>query len=211
MSTPAANSLLSIPLTATKAVETFSTPNDALNAVALLTKGLAAGNEAAFREFHLKYFDRLYRFLLVVARGNEDEAQEALQQTLLRVVRYIRVFECEDTFWCWLKVIARSSARDAGRKKQRYASLLEAFALRWHTGAATAGPNEDNQLRDCLEDCLEELERADRMMLEAKYLEGKTIKELAAESLATEKAVESRLLRLRRQLRLRILKKLNSR
>ena len=40
---------------------------------------MAAGDEEAFREFHAHYFDRLYRFLLVVARGQEHEAQEALK------------------------------------------------------------------------------------------------------------------------------------
>ena len=51
---------------------------------AVLTRRLAAGDEAAFREFHARYFDRLYYFLLVVTHGQELEAQEALQDTLLR-------------------------------------------------------------------------------------------------------------------------------
>jgi DNA-directed RNA polymerase specialized sigma24 family protein len=78
-----------------------------------LTTGLASANEEAFREFHRLYFDRLYYFLLIVCRGSHDEAQEALQQTLIRVVRHARAFETEETFWCWLKVVARSAARDA--------------------------------------------------------------------------------------------------
>ena len=61
--------------------------------VASLTAGIRAGDEESFREFHQLYFDRLYQFLLVIARGNEDEARDALQETLLRVVRYARKFE----------------------------------------------------------------------------------------------------------------------
>jgi len=49
--------------------------------------------EEAFRIFHERYFARLYQFLLSVRRGNEAEAQEAMQNTLLRVVRYARRFE----------------------------------------------------------------------------------------------------------------------
>ena len=46
----------------------------ALAGVAELTRRLAGHDEEAFREFHARYFDRLYQFLLVVARGQEHEA-----------------------------------------------------------------------------------------------------------------------------------------
>jgi RNA polymerase sigma-70 factor (ECF subfamily) len=171
-----------------------------------LTQGLAAGDEGAFREFHAVYFDRLYQFLLVVARGQEDEAQEALQQTFLRVLRYARVFDSEEIFWSWLKMLARSAARDAGRKRHRYWSLLEKFALFRRTEfQAPQAPHEDS-LRAALEESLEELEAADRRLIEGKYLEGATVKELGAQLGLTEKAVESRLARLRQQLRERLLR-----
>ena len=92
-----ANLLLSLPLSGTKTVETISTRAPTPSAIVMLTRRLAAGDEAAFREFHQRYFDRLYQFLLVVAHGQEHEAQEALQLTLLRVLRYARVFESD----CW--------------------------------------------------------------------------------------------------------------
>ncbi|HVY68617.1 MAG TPA: hypothetical protein VHH73_01740, partial [Verrucomicrobiae bacterium] len=69
--------------------------------ITALTRRLAAGEEAAFREFHAQYFDRLYQFLIVVARGQEHEAREALQETLIRVARYARPFADEEAFWCW--------------------------------------------------------------------------------------------------------------
>ncbi|PYJ03487.1 MAG: hypothetical protein DME25_12145 [Verrucomicrobia bacterium] len=208
--TPAANALLSLPLTGTKAVEKVSTPEPARGSVALLTRGLAAGEEEAFREFHAQYFDRIYQFLLVVARGREDEAQEALQQTLLRVVRYARVFECEEAFWSWLKVLARSAARDAGRKQGRYSALLQRFTRRAQTAAPEGNSEEDGRLGAVLEESLEELAQEDRHLIEGKYIEGATVRELSANLGVTEKAVESRLSRLRRELRERVLKKLNS-
>jgi len=174
-----------------------------------VTRGLAAGDEEAFREFHTQYFDRLYQFLLVVARGQEHEAKEALQQTLLRVVRYARVFESEDAFWGWLKIVARSVARDAGRKQQRYWALLESFALRRRLEADDRTPAEADRLRSVLEETLDELDPQDRRLIAGKYLEGASVKELAVASELTEKAVESRLLRLRRRLRERLVRKLH--
>lgn len=210
MFVPTANSLLSFPLTGTKAVERVSTRDPTPSSVARLTRRLAAGEEEAFREFHALYFDRLYQFLLVVSRGNECEAQEALQQTLLRVVRYVRVFESEETFWSWLKMVARSAARDAGRKRQRYLALLRDFALRFQSPASEPHSDEAEWLRALLDEGLDELEPADRGLIEGKYLEGATVKELSLQAGLTEKAVESRLVRLRRQLRESVLKKLNA-
>jgi RNA polymerase sigma-70 factor (ECF subfamily) len=203
-----ANSLLSLRLTgkttATEAAISETTPGP----VALLTRRLAAGDDDAFREFHSRYFDRLYRFLLVVARGQEHEAQEALQETLLRVARYARVFESEDAFWCWLKVVARSAARDGGRKRRRYFALLENFASRWRNGADSPRAAEENRLAAILAEGLEELPMDDRRLIESKYLEGAAVKDLSELTGLTDKAVESRLLRARRQLREILLKKL---
>jgi RNA polymerase sigma factor (sigma-70 family) len=177
--------------------------------VASLTAGIRAGDEAAFREFHRIYFHRLYQFLLVVARGQEHEAREALQETLLRVVRHARKFDSEDAFWCWLKVVARNAARDGGRKQHRYLGLLRRFALHSQNSEAPFSTN-DPPIGDLLEESLEELQIEDRHIIEAKYLEGATVRELAADTGLTEKAVESRLLRLRQRVRELILKKLRT-
>ena len=53
----------------------------------------------AWRTFYDAYFDRLWRYLLVVAAGNEDAAREALQATLIRVTRHIKVFRNKETFF----------------------------------------------------------------------------------------------------------------
>jgi len=173
-----------------------------------LTRRLTAGDEAAFREFHAQYFDRLHQFLLVVARGKEDEAREALQETLLRVAKHCKPFDNETVFWCWLKAIARNAARDAGRKRTRYAGLLEKFSHFIKPPAPSAPAKEDGRLTAVIEECLQELAEDDRVLLQGKYLAGHTVNELALKHDLSSKAVESRLLRLRRELRQRVLLKL---
>jgi RNA polymerase sigma-70 factor (ECF subfamily) len=190
------------------AVEATSTPPAAEDTLRL-TRRLAAGDEAAFREFHDRYFDALYHFLLVLCRGQTTEAQEALQETLLRVARYGRPFADETIFWCWLKMVARSAARDAGRKQHRYLNLLRHYALRWASPANCAAAGTQTELSELLEQNLLALEPADRRLVEGKYLDGYSVRELAAQSGLTEKAVESRLLRLRRHLREQLLHQLH--
>jgi RNA polymerase sigma-70 factor (ECF subfamily) len=203
-----ANSLVPLALTAREAAETCSAANANCPRILVLTRGLAAGDEEAFRQFHAEYFDRLFQFLLVVARGQQEEAEEALQQTLLRVLRYARPFSSEETFWCWLKALARSAAQDAGRKQQRYLALLKRFALGGRDARTTA--DEEHILPGILKESLAELPLEDRQLLEEKYFERATVRELAQAAAQTEKAVESRLVRLRRHLREQMIKKLNS-
>jgi RNA polymerase sigma-70 factor (ECF subfamily) len=210
VSSSATRSFSFVGLTATQPVaRAFAhTPTDP--GTALLTRRLAAGEEAAFREFHAAYFDRLYQFLLVVARGQEHAAREALQETLLRVARHARAFDREEVFWCWLKAVARNAARDGGRKRTRYAAVLERFAQETTVPAPMPSMVSDHLLGGALEECLDELEALDRQVLAGKYLEGASVLELARTTGLTEKAIESRLARLRRHVRERLLKKLQS-
>jgi RNA polymerase sigma-70 factor, ECF subfamily len=178
------------------------------SAIVSLTRRLADGEDEAFRQFQSLYFDRLYRFLLTVSRGDETQAREALQETLLRVARHARRFDDEEAFWNWLAAVARNAARDAGRKERRYSALLARFTQRSQPAAPALG--QEGALAVALEESVGELEPGGRQLIEGKYLDGQSVRELAAQAGLTEKAVESRLLRLRRQLREGILKKLKA-
>ena len=195
---PDARSIPALSLSALQAV----LPNNAADAggIVALTRGLAAGDETAFRRFHAQYFDRLYRFLLVVTHGQEHAAQDALQETLLRVIRHARAFEHEEVFWSWLKAIARNAARDGGRRRRRYLAVLERFAFWRDAGASRNRGGDDDAIAVGLEQALAGLAPVNRELIEGKYLRGDTVVELAARTGLTIKAVESRLVRIRRQL-----------
>lgn len=177
-----------------------------------LTKGLGAGNEAAFRQFHALYFDRLLRYLLVITRGDEDAARDALQETFLRVARHARRFDDEDAFWKWLTVLARSAAVDGGRKQWRYWRLLANYARSWLAPGASHHPAEDAErsLEPLLEQGLSRLDERDRELIEEKYFQGASVKELSRRTGLSEKAVESRLLRARHRLREDMIKQMQN-
>jgi RNA polymerase sigma factor (sigma-70 family) len=69
---------------------------------------------------------------------------------------------------------------------------------------------EESRLRGLLEESLAKLDPEDRRLLEGKYLEGSSVKDLAELAGLTGKAVESRLLRARRVVREFILRKLKT-
>jgi len=95
--------------------------------VEALTRRMAEADEKAWRSFYDQYFDRLWRYLLVAAEGNEDLARESLQAALVRVARHIKVFRDGDVFWSWLTVLARTAFADERKKRRRYFFFLERF------------------------------------------------------------------------------------
>lgn len=177
-----------------------------------LTAALAAGDEEAFREFHAAYFDRLLRYLIVVTRGDEQAARDALQETFTRVARHARRFDGAEKFWSWLTVLARSAAADAGRKRRSHWRLLASYALSWMPSPEpeTEIDEADQRLQSLMMEGLNGLRGGDRMLIEGKYLHGASVRELAAQSNLTEKAVESRLARAREQLRAGLLERLKN-
>jgi RNA polymerase sigma-70 factor (ECF subfamily) len=176
-----------------------------------LTRRLAAGDDESFRIFHTAYFGRLLRYLFVITRGDEEAAREALQETMMRVVRYIRPFDSEQVFWSWLTVIARSAVIDGGRKKQRYWKLIRGYALWWKPQPDDGIQTQETEeyLQELLLEALQDLEPLERTLVQRKYLGGGTTREIALEVDLTERAVESRLLRARRQLRETLLRRMN--
>jgi len=186
-----------------------SAAREEVSAIAALTAQMAACDEDAFRQFHAQYFHRLLRYHLMLARGDAHAAHEALQETLLRVVRHARRFESEEVFWSWLTVLARSAAADGGRKRNRYWQLLAGYTRALiHRDELPQASDDDEPLPELLNQSMTELEPEARALVEGKYLRRASVRELALERGLTEKAVESRLLRARRELRGMILKKL---
>ena len=176
--------------------------------VPTLTARMSRGEEAAFHEFDRLYFNRLLRYLFVVAGGREEIAREALQLAFVRVARHIRRFDSEVAFWNWLALLARNCVADEIRKRNRYQSLLARFFQQRPAAADVPANDAGERLAELLRDELAGLPDGERALLERKYLNGEPVRGLAAEWKMTEKAMESHLLRLRRKLKTALLGRL---
>ena len=171
----------------------------ALSVTAKLTRRMVKGEEEAFREFYDSYSHRLLGYLFVVCRGNEEQARELLQETLIKVARYVRVFGEEEVFWKWLTAVARSCWVDETRKRGRYLAALERL---WNWRAVERdGEAEADAAERLMARSMELLSEEERVLLAQKYLEGMSVREIAECSGCGEKAVESRLTRARNRLK----------
>ena len=163
----------------------------------------------AYRLFYDEYFERLRRYLLVVTSGNEEAAREALQSALVRVAKHIRRFSTETEFWGWLTVLARTALFDQTRKRKRYWSFLERFTRHSQIEqAAEPQIDHDARLLMILEQNLATLPRDEKELLESKYIDGASVRKIADDFQTSEKAIESRLVRVRRKLKAALLESL---
>jgi len=163
---------------------------------------MVRGEEAAYAQFHELYFDRLWRYLIVVTRGDEDTSRDVLQLALSRVVRYIKVFESETEFWNWLAVLARTAFLDETRKRRRYLAFLDRFTRHVEVEEMPClRPQAEELLGSLLLQHLSRLSPEDRRLLEAKYFECQPVRDIAQRLHTTEKSIESRLSRVRRKLK----------
>ena len=175
--------------------------------VARLTRLMQRGDEDAYREFFQLYFQRLFAYMLVVTRGNEALARDLVQQTMIKVAKHIRVFEDEEVLWRWLTLLARTAAVDEGRKSTRYFAFLD----RWRSQPVEPEPTPatENTLNELHFYGIDTHESEDLRLLERKYVDGASVREIAAEFSASEKAIESRLSRVRAKLKETVLKGLH--
>ena len=167
-----------------------------------LTLAVRSGDANAFSRFYDLYSFRIYRFVLVLARGDENGAREVCQAAFIKVARHLKVFDNERALWAWLCTLARNAFIDFHRAQQRRNRLVPMDEL---PPAVTSEVDSTNQLSELLRDAMTALPPHERELLQAVYVDGRPLQELADASAQTYKAVESRLARLRQKLKKQLL------
>lgn len=178
--------------------------------VAGLVAGVRRGEEGAVRELYACYHARLTRYALVVCRGDEASATEAVQNAFLKAIRSLRSVRDEEALWSWLARACRTSAMDNHRSTSRYAAFLGKFAALFSTTDTVPVEDAESVWHDALSTAMEALPDEDRALLDARYTHGLSIAAIAESSVTTERAIEGRLARLREKLRRSILQQLAS-
>jgi RNA polymerase sigma-70 factor (ECF subfamily) len=90
----------------------------------LIARALA-GDEMAFSELVSPYLRNLYLTILSVLRNTAD-AEEAMQEALIKVMRHLDQFRCGNDFKPWVYRIASREALKRLRWNRRHAQVLAA-------------------------------------------------------------------------------------
>ena len=174
-----------------------------------LVKQLLAGDERAFDRFFDENFARLYRFALVRLSDDPDAAREVAQITLTKAVRKLHTYKGEAALFTWLCSICRNETSDWLARQGRYRShvvLTEDFAeVRAAVESLRAPEQQDPEHYYCRVELLRLIQVAlDNLppkygdVLEWKYIEGRSTREISERMNLGVEATQSLLARARR-------------
>jgi len=150
------------------------------------------GSEQAWRQLFEGHFDAVYRFCVALADGRHGMAEELAQQTFVIAARRIHHFDASRaTFRAWLFGIVKNRHMVIRASEQRRKRHEESSAKENSETVTQEGPD----LR--VHEALARLPSQYRIVLEAKYLRGLSMKEIAAGNGASIEAIESQLRRAR--------------
>ncbi len=174
-----------------------------------LAKQLLKGDERAFNRFFDDNFARLYRFALARLSGDTEAAREVAQTTLTRALRKMHTYRAESALFTWLCAICRHEVSDWFRRQGRYHDhivLVEDLpevqaAVDSLQMAFEDSPERHYQRVETLrliQVALDRLPAKYGNVLEWKYVEGHSVKEIAARLGIGTEATQSLLARAKR-------------
>ena len=177
-----------------------------------LVARLKAGDESGFSQFFDEYFVRLHRFAMSRTRGNADQAEEAVQRTLIRALRGLDGFRGDAALFTWLAQICRNELADLGELARRDAgrtvSLDADTRVRERVENLVSDPRSDpaaapeaEERAQLLREVLDGLPGRYGEVLEWKYLEEMSVEQIAKRLRASFESTQSLLQRARVALR----------
>lgn len=176
--------------------------NERVTREQVLRAAVLAGDERAWQALYHETFESLYRYVLWRSGGLRDRADEVVQECWLTAVRHVRRFDPQrGDFLDWLRGIAANLLRNQFRREGRHRSR-EVPSDGGPAGSTTDGsPLEDRERGSRIALTLATLPERQEAVLRAKYLEGRSVTEIATAWAQTPKAVESLLTRARDEFR----------
>lgn len=158
-------------------------------------------NERGIDEL-LRHYGPLLRYVISPILKNDADIEECLSEITLRVWENIKTYDADrGSFNAWLTTVARNSALNRVRKSS-FADSIDDIPEDTVSGDDTPEKTAiKNEQRALLRRELRQLSPEDRLLFYRKYYYLQSTRQIAAELGMTERAVEGRLYRIRKQLR----------
>lgn len=149
----------------------------------------------------LLHYGPLMRYIIAPILQNPQDREDCLSEVSMRVWEKIGQFDGEKgSFHAWLTAITRNTALNHARR----ASGSSAEELSESTPSPEPSPEEallKKERQEALKTALSRLSYKDRLLFYRKYYYRQSTAQIAAELGMTERAVEGKLYRLKKQLR----------
>lgn len=172
------------------------------------------GDAAAVRRLAAAVLQPLYCFCLYRVGRNPHLCEEVVQETMLKAIRQLKHYEPEranNNIFPWLTGLARNEIQRLLSREKAAASLqslwlrmdqeLLAIYSRLEAEPLAEEVLRREETRELVNATMSQLEPHYREALEAKYLDGKSVRDMASACNVSEKAMESQLTRARKAFR----------
>lgn len=174
-----------------------------------LVKQLLGGDERAFDRFFEENFARLYRFALTRLSDDPDAAREVAQLTLTRALRRLPTYRAESALYTWLCAICRNETSDWLKRQGRYRDHIVLVEDMPEVQAAVESLRAPEQMSPerhyrrvellrLIQVALDALPPRYGDVLEWKYIEGRSVREISEFLDIGGEATQSLLARARR-------------
>ncbi len=148
----------------------------------------------------LQHYSPLMRYVIAPILSDVRDAEECLSEAALRIWEKIDLYDGQKGPWkAWVTAVTRRVALNKLRTVRESAGEL-------HEGVPSAAPTPEEELLQkeqlaALQAAIGKLDYEDRILFYRKYYYRQSTRQIAAELGTTERAVEGKLYRLKKQLR----------
>ncbi|MGB7342971.1 MAG: sigma-70 family RNA polymerase sigma factor [Pirellulaceae bacterium] len=166
-------------------------------------QGLRNHDPEAAKHLHECYVPAVWRFAYFRVNGDEHLAEDIVSDSVLALVAAIDKGDEIEFPSAWLRSVATRRIQDHYRAAARVAHLMNQAGAE-ATGETTETPatkHADKMRRQEIRDVLDQMPEQYRMVLEWKYADNASVREIASRMDVTEKAAESLLFRARKVFR----------
>lgn len=171
--------------------------------------GSGPGTFDSVGELYHLYRERLFAFVLQRTQGNEEVAEDIVQETFLGALNGLARFRGNSQLYTWLCSIATNKIRDYYRMQARETEPHDHYWLeRAEGGHAPTELSEEGQhvetgeTHHTVRQAMDMLRGDYKEVLSLKYFEGLEVSEISQAMNRSEKSVEGLLSRARKALRL---------
>jgi RNA polymerase sigma-70 factor (ECF subfamily) len=153
-------------------------------------KAILRGDEGLFKAFFEEFYERLFRFVLTQIDGDRHHAEDIVQQALMNAIRGMRHYRGEAPLQSWVFTVCRNAIVDFRRREGLRSRTVvhehdvpQLWDVILHTESPTSSnPEVSAEIFDdvnSVRDTLTRLPPSHRSVLEWKYLDGWSAKEIA--------------------------------
>jgi RNA polymerase sigma-70 factor (ECF subfamily) len=178
----------------------------------LLASNFASLDRSLQKEVYVEFYNLIYAPVIYMVKEH-SATEDIIQESFFKTVRKLPAIENETKLKAWIKTVARNDTYHYLRRSKRHRNELSGDSVFMNNESsmatiATAVESEIElkQLTEVIGKCLQELTHEYRILIEMRWKQNCSYKEIAVELGIHEDVVKSRLYRARDAVKKRFLK-----